>query len=58
MSKKPMNPAPESLYPPDVKTPEEKFNFLGRRLFSINPDELMKKEAQEDETPEPQKPES
>ena len=41
MSKKPMEVVPDGLYPPEVQ-PEEKFNFLGRKLLHIKPDKRMK----------------
>ena len=47
MSKKPMKVVPDGLYPPEIKTPEEKFNFLGRKLFALKP-EALEKTALED----------
>jgi hypothetical protein len=35
MSKKPMEVLPEDLFPPEVTTPEERFEHLGRKLFAV-----------------------
>lgn len=40
MSREPMKPIPEGFFPPGIKTPEERFEFLGRRLFKKNPAQL------------------
>jgi hypothetical protein len=34
MPKEPMKVVPDDLFPAEVQTPEERFNFLGRRLFT------------------------
>jgi hypothetical protein len=39
MAKQPMKVVPDGLYPPEVKTPEERMEFLGRKLLS-KPSEL------------------
>ena len=35
MSKKPMEVLPKDFFPHDVKTPEERFKHLGRKLFVV-----------------------
>ena len=47
MSREPMNPAPENLYPADVKTPEERFEFLGRKLFRAKPPKVVEPDSVE-----------
>jgi hypothetical protein len=44
--KKPMKVVPDRLYPPEVKTPEEQMEHLGRRLFAVTPEEMKKREAE------------
>jgi hypothetical protein len=46
---KPNPVEPEGLYPPEVKTPKERFEFLGRRLFQVKPEDLKKQETQRDD---------
>jgi hypothetical protein len=40
-----MIPPAEQLCPPEVKTPEERFEYLGRKLFSVTPEQLREREA-------------
>lgn len=41
-----MRVLPDDLFPPEVKTPEERFELLGRRLFAADPEQVKERQAE------------
>ena len=54
MSREPMKVLPEDLFPPDVKTPEERVNHLGRKLFAADPEEVRQRQEKSGPKAKPQ----